>query len=227
MPFQRPSESQYHDVVKWIREHKPILARRGRGQRKNEAYWNDYNENDSTSIWKGRECLVDDGKGHVLMPAMANLDSGLDVPGGLVMASDSARELGRYGDISQDFQDPCLRSVCGQLTPTTGILRDVVFRLKGTSVTFKRDFYVCDAINGLADLMFGGSFMQDQFRLLFEGVKTCFNMFATWFSTKKESPEEKAERRRREKEAELEAHKREVARLEKDLHKSQVAQRRS
>lgn len=158
---------------------------------------------------------------------MANLDTGLKVTGGLMMSSQYAKELGRYQDISQDFVDPCLRSISGHLTPVAGILRDVLFRLKGTSVTFKRDFFICDAIDGLVDIMFGASFIKNQFKLLFERAKECFSTFATWFSTKKESTEEKAERERRERDQRIKANQREIERLRKEQQILQAAQRQS
>lgn len=132
------------------------------------------------------------------------------------MSAQYAKELDRYQDISQDFFDPCLQSISRHPTPVTGILRDVVFRLKGTSVTFKRDFFVCEAIDGLVDIMFGASFMKDQFKLLFERVKECFSTFATWFTTKKESKKEKADRESRERDQKIKANQREIARLQKE-----------
>ena len=143
------------------------------------------------------------------------------------MSSQYAKELGRCQDISQDFVNPCLRSISGHLTPVMGILRDVVFRLKGTSVTFKRDFLICDAIDGMVDIMFGASFIKDQFKLLFERVKDLYGTFATWFSTKKESPEDKVERERREIEQKIKANERELVRLRKEPEKMNAAQMQS
>jgi hypothetical protein len=143
------------------------------------------------------------------------------------MSSQYAKELGRHGDISQDFIDPCLRSISGHLTPVTGILRDVVFRLKGTSVTFKRDFFVCDAIDGMVDLMFGAHFIKNQFKLLFERVKECFSTFATWFSTRKETEEEREERERRERDQRIKANQREISRLQKEQQILEAANRQS
>lgn len=165
---------------------------------------------------------------------MANLDTGLKVPGGLIMSSQYAKELERYQDISRDFVDPCLQSISGHLTPVTGILRDVVFRLKGTSVTFKRDFYVCDAIDGLVDIMLGASFITNQFKLLFDrvkalgsGAKAALNTFATWFSTRKESKGEKLERERREHDQRIKANEREIERLQKEQQMLEAAHRQS
>lgn len=174
-----------------------------------------------------RECLFEDENGQVKMPALANLDTGLKVPGGLIMSTRYVKELGRYQDISKDFVDPYMRSISGHHTTVTGILRNVTFRLKGTSATFIRDFYVCDAIDGLVDVMMGASFIKDHFKLLFEKVKECFSTFATWFSTKKEDPVEKEERERREREQRIEANNREIARLRKEQELLGAQQRRS
>lgn len=160
-----------------------------------------------------RECLFEGEDGKVTMPALANLDTGLKVPGGLIMSSQYAEEIGMDHDISRDFVDPCMRSISGHHTPITGILRNVRFRLKGTSVTFIREFYICDAIDGLVDIVIGASFIKDQFKLLFE---TVFYTFATWFSTKKEDAREKEERERREREQRFKANKREIARLQRE-----------
>lgn len=161
------------------------------------------------------------------MPALANLDTGLKVPGGLIMSSRYAKEIGMYLDISEDFVDPYMRSISGHHTPVTGVLRNVRFRLKGTSITFIRDFYVCDAIDGLVDIMIGASFIKNQLKLLFEKVKGCLGTFATWFSTKKETKKEKQEREQREREQKIKANEREIARLQREQDLLEAQQRRS
>lgn len=174
-----------------------------------------------------RECLFEGEDGKVTMPALADLDTGLKVTGGLIMASQYAKEIGMYQNISKKFVDPCMRSISGHHTPVTGILRNVRFRLKGTSVTFIRDFYVCDAIDGLVDIMIGASFIKEQFKLLFEKVKGFCSTFATWFSTKKEDAKEKAERERREREQRIKANQREITRLQSEQELLQAQQRQS
>ncbi|OAL40533.1 hypothetical protein AYO20_00269 [Fonsecaea nubica] len=201
--------------------------RRGRGKRRNEAFWTDFNSRPDADIFDGRECLFEDEKGSLKTPALANLDTGLKVPGGLIMSSQYAKEIGRYQDISEDFVDPCLRSISGHLTPVTGVLRDVVFRVKGSSVTFKRNFFVCDAIDGLVDIMFGAHFIIDQFTMLFGRVKECLGTFATWFSTRKETNGEREERERRERDQKIRANEREIARLRKEQQMLEAANRQS
>ncbi len=192
------------------------LHRRGRGSRRNDAFWTAYNACDEEDPFDDRECLFSGPDGKVNRPALANLDTGLKVPGGLVMSERYARELGRYNDISQDFTDPGMRSVSGHDVCVTGILRDVTFRLKGTSVTFLKDFYVCNIIDDMVDIMAGAQFIRDQFNLLFGKVKEFFSTFATWFSTKKEGKEEKEERERREREQRIKANQREIARSQRE-----------
>ena len=140
------------------------------------------------------------------------------------MSSHYAKELGLYPNISSDFTDPCMRAVSGHDVSVRGILRNVRFRLKGTSVTFVRDFYVCDALDELVDIMIGASFIKEQFKLLFEKVKECFSLFGAWFSTKKESAKEKEERRRRELEQKIKARERELARLRREEERMLKAQ---
>lgn len=151
----------------------------------------------------------------VNMPALANIDTGLKVPGGLLMASQYAKELGRFEDISQDFEGGSLKCISGHSIPIIGILRNVIFRIKGTSVTFRRDFYICDAINNVVDVMFGASFIKDHFRLLFEKVKGfCSSCAALAFN--KESAEEKVEKEKLNIEQKRQAEKQEAARRKKE-----------
>jgi hypothetical protein len=127
--------------------------------------------------------------------------------------------------ISTDFQDPYMRSVSGHVTPMRGIIRDVVFRLKGTSVTLTRDVWVCDALDNIVDVMFGAQFIKEQFTLLFSRVKGfATNLFAGWFASRKESKEEKEERKRRERRQRLEANAREIARLTNERKQLEAAE---
>ena len=138
-----------------------------------------------------------------------------------------AKQLGKHKDISQDFVDPGMRSISGHDTPMTGILRNVTFRLKGASVTFTRDFYVCDVIDDMVDIVAGAHFIRNQFRLLFGKVKELAGTFATWFSTKKEDTQEKEERERREREQRIKANEREIARLQREQQSLRDAQHRA
>lgn len=219
--------------------------RRGRGTRKNDAYWKDKtgvdekvhstpathgalfstltdNEKD---LFDDRECLFPDRNGRLVVPALANLDTQLKVPNGLVMSSRYAKEIGLEKDISTDFEDPCLRSISGHITPVTGIIRDVHFRLRGTSITFYRDFWICDALDSVVDIMLGASFIAENFKHLFDRFKNLCSTFAGWFSTRKETPEEKTRREQHERQQKLDAIKRERARLDREQAVLEAAQR--
>ena len=159
--------------------------------------------------------------------ALANIDTGLKVPGGLIMSAHYAHTIGRCQEISKAFVDPKMRSVSGHRVPVVGILRDVAFRFKGTSITFSRDFYVCDAIDNMVDVMIGAKFVKDHVKLLFEKVKECASMFAAWWPTNKESKKARAERERREREQQNKAHVQEIARLQLEQRRLAAQQLRT
>ena len=216
----------------------PRPRRRGRGERRNDGYWKEYNtkiesvrpnepgtdpSQTAQDIFDHRECLFEGSDGKITMPALANLDTGMKIPGGLVMSSHYAKETGLYQNISKDFTDPCMRAISGHDVAVRGIIRNVRFRLKGTSFTFMRDFFICDAID--VDVMVGASFVQEQFHLFFEKVKKCFSRFGAWFATKKESVKEREERQRRELEQTIKANEMEIKRLKKEQEKLRAQQR--
>jgi uncharacterized protein with von Willebrand factor type A (vWA) domain len=141
------------------------------------------------------------------------------------MSARYAEQMNSGRNISTDFQDPCMRSVSGHITPMSGIIRDMVFRLKGTSVTLKRDVWVCDALDNIVDVMLGAQFIKEQFHLLFSRVKEfATSLFAGWFSSRKESREEKEERESRERKQRLEANARELARLKNERQQLEAAE---
>lgn len=142
------------------------------------------------------------------------------------MSSRCAQSLGLLPNISVDFEDPNLISISGHSTPVQGILRDVFFRMKGTSVTLKLDFFVSDAINDFVDIFFSADFVKDNFRLLFERIKRWGkSKFAPWYATKKETPEAKAERKRREEEPRIKANELEIKRLKAENEKMRATHR--
>ncbi|KAK6843237.1 hypothetical protein PG987_004097 [Apiospora arundinis] len=151
--------------------------RRGRGMRKNNAYWNHRSEESYLDLFKARDCLFADSNGKLVVPALADLDSGLGMSGPtdyLIMSPQYATQIGRSEQISTEFEDPGLHDVSGNPTPMRGIIKNVAFRLKGCSETFRYDFYVSDLLGneGLAgkDIMFGAKFMQDHFASLFQNI---------------------------------------------------------
>lgn len=167
--------------------------RRGRGTRRNNAYWKNRSQDSmpvslyrTTCIlsllterlqdfFRARDCLFADSNGKLVVPALADLDSGLRTSGPTdcsIISPEYAKHIGRFKDMSTDFEDPRLRDVSGNPTPMKGIMKDVAFRLKGCSETFRHDFYVSDLLGneGLVSviIMFGTKFMQDHFASLFQ-----------------------------------------------------------
>lgn len=138
------------------------------------------------------------------------------------MSARYARHVLQRTDMSTEYVDPFLHSVSGHKTPISGVLRDVVFRLKGASVTFKRDIWVCDAIDGIVDVMLGAQFVAEHFNLLFARVKS---LFAGWFATARESEAEKEEREARERRQRREANQQEIARLVNENRQLWAAER--
>ncbi|KAI1762705.1 hypothetical protein GGR53DRAFT_403135 [Hypoxylon sp. FL1150] len=201
--------------------------RRGRGRRRNAASWKERNRDPDAHPFDERELLFGNEHGSLKVPRLANLDTQLKINKGsgddLIMSSHCARELGILGKMSTDFEDPCLQSISGHSTAVRGILRNVQFRLKGSSVTFRRNFWVCDAINGVVDVMIGANFIKDNFRMLFEKVKGCDSTFATWISKKKETPEQKREREELERQQKIKINDREIKRLQKENEMHQRA----
>jgi hypothetical protein len=85
--------------------------------------------------------------------------------------------------ISRDFKDPGMMSVSGHEIRADGVLRNMVFNLKGSTITYRRDVFVCSQLNGWTDIVAGAKFIAEQFAVLFSKAK---KMFASIFSFKKE-----------------------------------------
>jgi hypothetical protein len=175
-------------------------------------------------LFDDRELLFGDGKGCLKVPRLANLDTQLKIHDGigddLIMSSHCARELNILDKMSTAFEDPCLRSISGHSTAVKGILRNVQFRLKGSSVTFCRNFWVCDAINDMIDIMIGANFIERNLRILFEKAKSTF---AAWFPKKKETPKQKREREELERQRKIKANELEIKRLQRENEMHQQA----
>ncbi|KAI0169610.1 hypothetical protein GGR52DRAFT_475032 [Hypoxylon sp. FL1284] len=203
-------------------------VRRGRGTRRNIAYWKERNDDPNACPFDDRELLFSDQHGDLKIPCLANLDTQLKVSRSdgddLIMSSQYAATLGVQDKISTDFEDPCLHSISGHATAVQGILRNVHFRLKGSSRTFRHNFWVCDAIDGVVDVMIGAKFITDNFKMLFEKVKECASTFATWFSReKKETPEQKREREELERQQKIRINELEIRRLQRENEMHQRA----
>lgn len=64
--------------------------------------------------------------------------------------------------MSKEFDDPGPISIDGHQAKMSGIVRDVSFRMKGSSITFRGDFYISEMLDGLQDILFGWRFMCDE-----------------------------------------------------------------
>ena len=136
------------------------------------------------------------------MPATANLDSQFKASDDFVMTSDYAKGLGRAHEIEYDFEEDQFQSIAGHPIQVTGILRNVPFRMMGSSVTLIRDFYICDALEGWANVFFGSNFMSRVLPKLFKTAKDRLRLFGAWCSAKKKTEQKKAEEERLNLEAE-------------------------
>jgi hypothetical protein len=155
-----------------------------------------------------------------------NRDLGSDT----LMSTRCAKNLGLFSEVSTDFTDPDMQDLTGNITRFIGILRDVPFRLKGTSVTIRRDFLVTDAIDDLADIFLGNQFIEQYLGLVigpnvlmthldrfWSGVKK--STIAVWHPKKKESPDEVRRREQEEEQREAKAQEQEIKRQQREREK--------
>jgi hypothetical protein len=100
------------------------------------------------------------------------------------MSEHWANENGKLSRISKDFKNPGMQSVSGYKIQIDGILCNVVFNLRGSTVTYRRDVYVRKQLNGWADIVIGAKFMAEQVAVLFSKAK---KIFAGIFGFKRET----------------------------------------
>lgn len=74
--------------------------------------------------------------------------------------------------------DPGMMSVSGHEIQVDGILRNMVFNLKGSTVTYRRDVFVCSQLDGWPDMVAGAKFIAEQFAVLFSKAKKMFAAFS-------------------------------------------------
>jgi hypothetical protein len=72
------------------------------------------------------------------------------------------RSIGKEHEISTQLEDLDSFSI-GDRKPE-GIVRNLSFRLRGTSVTFQKEFYVFEMLDNLVDVVFGWQSMAGDFR---------------------------------------------------------------
>jgi hypothetical protein len=84
------------------------------------------------------------------------------------------KTLGKEHEMSTRFKDPSIDDRSGRMMGFQGIVRNMPFRIRGTSITFRKDFYVSDTLDDLVDVVFGWRFMASEFKLLFEKTGRMF-----------------------------------------------------
>jgi hypothetical protein len=138
------------------------FSRRGRGQRRNKAYWNTFVEHGEPQNAFERDCLFGSEDGPLTTPATSYMDSTSTIP--RCMSMKYLHELGLESHLSTAFEDSGLLSIGigGQKAKVTGIVRDIAFLLKGDSTTFKGDFCVFELLDGFYDILFGWQFMSNE-----------------------------------------------------------------
>jgi hypothetical protein len=83
------------------------------------------------------------------------------------------KKIGKEREMSTDLTDSNLFDTCGG--KVQGIVRNMAFRVKGTSITFRKDFFMTDMLDDLVNVVFGWSFMASEFNLLFEKASDIFS----------------------------------------------------
>lgn len=73
------------------------------------------------------------------------------------------KSLGKDHEISKDFGDSDTEGI--DEASIIGVVRNMPFRIRGSSVTFRQDFWV--TLDDVADIVFGWRFMKNNFNLLF------------------------------------------------------------
>jgi hypothetical protein len=99
--------------------------------------------------------------------ARCRLDSQCEVP--LLFSTHWARENDKLSQVSRDFKDPGMMSVSGHEIKVDGVLRNMVFNLRGSTVTYRRDVFVCGDLDGWADMVAGTKYSGAIRGVVFEG----------------------------------------------------------
>lgn len=148
--------TMFHDLR---RAAKAPVYRRGRGQRRNKVYWNSLL---NTGVLRNpfeRDCLFETNDGSVSSPAISYMESECTVP--CCMSMTYLRELGLSSQMSTEFEDPGQVDIGAgrQKVKMTGIVRNVSFRIRGSSMIFRGDFPVSELLDSIYDVLFGWQFM--------------------------------------------------------------------
>lgn len=148
--------TMFHDLRRAV---KAPVCRRGRGQRRNKVYWNSFL---NTGVLRNpfeRDCLFETNDGSVSSPAISYMESECTVP--CCMSMTYLRELGLPSQMSIEFEDPGQVDIGAgrQKVKMTGIVRNVSFRIRGSSMILRGDFPVSELLDSIYDVLFGWQFM--------------------------------------------------------------------
>lgn len=98
-----------------------------------------------------RDCLFSNMAGGLTEPAIAQLDSLSKTP--FCISLRYLKKLGKEHDLLTDLSEAESSSMRGR--KVYGIVRNLAFRVKGTSSNSKKDFVVTDVHDDLVDVVFG------------------------------------------------------------------------
>lgn len=150
-------------------------SRHGRGPRKNRAYRN-WRQSKSDLDPLSRDVLISGSNGNLTVPAVARLDSSSELP--FCISDKYLKQQQRGPDIDIDLTAEERQKFTDNPTQVSGIIRNLPFRVRGTSRTFFQDFIVTRALDDVADIVIGWKFIWEEFKLLFEDVR---DNFTGWF----------------------------------------------
>jgi len=119
------------------------------------------------------------------------MDSGSDLP--FCVSMRWLKEHGRLSEMDANFEHPRVKTLAGSELSIQGVVRDMQFRLKGSNKTFRRDFFVSDALDDWYDFVLGKDFMKKNFDMLFGPGGKVQKMIGGLFGTNRRTPGTRSE----------------------------------
>jgi len=119
------------------------------------------------------------------------MDSGSDLP--FCVSMRWLKEHGRLSEMDTNFEHPRVKTLAGSELSIQGVVRDTQFRLKGSNKTFRRDFFVSNALDDWYDFVLGKDFMKKNFDMLFAPGGKVQKMIGGLFGTNPRSPGTRSE----------------------------------
>ena len=92
------------------------------------------------------------------------------------------------------FEHPRVKTLGGSELSIQGVVRDMQFRLKGSNKTFRRDFFVSEALDDWYDFVLGKDFMKKNFDMLFRPGGKVQKMIGGLFGSNRQSSSKYSER---------------------------------